>query len=187
MGVFDLESQLVFYRSYHFNETNVTIHLFCIPVIILSAISLFAPYDVPLVGNPFVNMGLLIALVFCAVYFLLDWKLAIPIFALFLSDAYYLKVLYLKLLETQFGQFLGRALYFLGCVVLQVLLWGAQIFGHQVYEGRAPALLDNLFQALVLAPFFVVYEVAFHFGYRPELKKAMDNRAGALIRDYKRE
>ena len=33
-------------------------------------------------------------------------------------------------------------------------------------QGRAPALLDSLDQALVTAPLFVVLEIFFFFGYR---------------------
>lgn len=43
-----------------------------------------------------------------------------------------------------------------------------------MFEGRAPALLDNLVQALFLAPFFVWMEVLFWCGYRPELKGRLD-------------
>lgn len=52
--------------------------------------------------------------------------------------------------------------------------WIAQFVGHGVFEGRAPALLDNLVQALFLAPFFVWMEVLFWCGYRPELKARLD-------------
>jgi 2-hydroxy fatty acid dioxygenase len=58
---------------------------------------------------------------------------------------------------------------------VQVVTWGAQFIGHGVFEGRAPALLDNLLQALVLAPFFVFMEALFHFGYRPELQKRVND------------
>lgn len=58
---------------------------------------------------------------------------------------------------------------------VQVVAWIAQFIGHGVYEGRAPALLDNLVQALVLAPFFVFMEALFHFGYRPELQKRVND------------
>ena len=43
-----------------------------------------------------------------------------------------------------------------------------------MFEGRAPALLDNLVQALFLAPFFVWMEILFSFGYRPGLKSRVD-------------
>lgn len=57
---------------------------------------------------------------------------------------------------------------------LHVTSWIAQFIGHGIFEGRAPALLDNLVQALFLAPFFVWMEVLFAFGYRPELKSRLD-------------
>lgn len=58
---------------------------------------------------------------------------------------------------------------------VHVLSWIAQFIGHGIFEGRAPALLDNLVQALFLAPFFVWLEVLFMFGYRPELKARLDS------------
>lgn len=42
--------------------------------------------------------------------------------------------------------------------------------GHGVFEGRKPALLDNLVQALFLAPLFVWYEVLFKLGFYRGLK-----------------
>ncbi len=57
---------------------------------------------------------------------------------------------------------------------IELFAWIAQFIGHGVYEGRAPALLDNLVQALVLAPFFVFMEMLFFFGYRPELQKRVN-------------
>lgn len=55
-----------------------------------------------------------------------------------------------------------------------IVSWIAQFIGHGAFEGRAPALLDNLVQALVLAPFFVWMEVLFKLGYRPELRARVD-------------
>lgn len=57
---------------------------------------------------------------------------------------------------------------------VHIACWLMQFVGHGAFEGRAPALLDNLVQALLLAPFFVWMEVLFMFGYRPELKKRLD-------------
>lgn len=53
---------------------------------------------------------------------------------------------------------------------VHVVSWLAQFVGHGRFEGRAPALLDNLVQAILLAPLFVWMEVLFAVGYRPELK-----------------
>lgn len=57
---------------------------------------------------------------------------------------------------------------------IHVVAWIAQFIGHGVFEGRAPALLDNLLQAFVLAPFFVFMELLFKAGYRPELQKRVN-------------
>jgi len=57
---------------------------------------------------------------------------------------------------------------------VNVFSWIAQFVGHGKFEGRAPALLDNLVQALFLAPFFVWFEILFALGYRPELKQRMN-------------
>lgn len=59
-------------------------------------------------------------------------------------------------------------------LAVHVFSWLAQFVGHGIFEGRAPALLDNLVQAVFLAPFFVWFEVLFACGYRPELKARLD-------------
>ncbi|KAF3651759.1 hypothetical protein FXO38_16442 [Capsicum annuum] len=40
----------------------------------------------------------------------------------------------------------------------QLFCWTGQFVGHEVFEKRAPALLDNLTQAFLMAPFFVLLE-----------------------------
>ena len=53
--------------------------------------------------------------------------------------------------------------------------WILQLVGH-VFEGRKPALVDNLFQIFV-APIFLCAEVFFALGYKPRLHTAMQERA----------
>eukprot|EP00344_Euplotes_crassus_P002473 CAMPEP_0196995072 /NCGR_PEP_ID=MMETSP1380-20130617/1260_1 /TAXON_ID=5936 /ORGANISM="Euplotes crassus, Strain CT5" /LENGTH=156 /DNA_ID=CAMNT_0042410639 /DNA_START=102 /DNA_END=572 /DNA_ORIENTATION=- len=60
--------------------------------------------------------------------------------------------------------------YFWFLLYLQAFSWIMQFIGHGVFEKRAPALLSNLFSALV-APDFVVIEILYMFGYN---KKAID-------------
>jgi 2-hydroxy fatty acid dioxygenase len=68
---------------------------------------------------------------------------------------------------------------------LFVASWLAQFVGHGKFEGRAPALLDNLIQALFLAPFFVWMEILFKFGYRPDLKGRLDKAVEKEILKYR--
>ena len=69
---------------------------------------------------------------------------------------------------------------------IHITSWIAQFVGHGVFEGRAPALLDNLVQAFFLAPFFVWMEILFFFGYRPELKARLDKAVEVEIDKYRK-
>lgn len=59
-------------------------------------------------------------------------------------------------------------------IAVHVVCWVAQFVGHGKYEGRAPALLDNLLQAIFLAPLFVWLELLFMLGYRQELQSRVN-------------
>ncbi|KAI7978814.1 putative endoplasmic reticulum membrane protein C16E8.02 [Camellia lanceoleosa] len=41
----------------------------------------------------------------------------------------------------------------------QLFCWTGQFIGHGIFEKRAPALLDNLAQAFLMAPYFVFLEL----------------------------
>ena len=69
---------------------------------------------------------------------------------------------------------------------IHIVSWVAQFAGHGLFEGRAPALLDNLSQAFFLAPFFVWMEILFFFGYRPELKGRLDQAVMKEIEKYRK-
>jgi 2-hydroxy fatty acid dioxygenase len=70
---------------------------------------------------------------------------------------------------------------------VHIVSWLAQFVGHGIFEGRAPALLDNLVQAIFLAPFFVWLEILFAFGYRPELKSRLDQSVANEIKKFREE
>lgn len=69
---------------------------------------------------------------------------------------------------------------------VHIFCWLAQFVGHGAFEGRAPALLDNLVQAFFLAPFFVWMEILFYFGYRPGLKGRLDKAVQKEIEKYRK-
>lgn len=68
---------------------------------------------------------------------------------------------------------------------IHVVTWLLQFIGHGAFERRAPALLDNLVQALLLAPLFVWMEILFFFGYRPELKARYDESVEKAIATFR--
>lgn len=63
---------------------------------------------------------------------------------------------------------LGFSLAWKVVLAAQLFCWTGQFLGHGLFEKRAPALLDNLAQAFLMAPFFVLLEVLQTlFGYEP--------------------
>jgi len=72
-------------------------------------------------------------------------------------------------------------------IAIHVLCWIAQFAGHGLAEKRAPALLDNLLGAVVLAPFFVHLEILFGLGYRPAMHKRINNAIGKEVTRIRKE
>ena len=70
-------------------------------------------------------------------------------------------------------------------LAVHVGAWILQFIGHGVFEGRAPALLDSLDQALLTAPLFVLLEVLFFFGYRKDFYSKMMKQVEKNIASFK--
>ncbi|KAF2459744.1 DUF962 domain-containing protein [Lineolata rhizophorae] len=166
----NLERQLEFYGSYHHNPVNVAIHVTCVPIIFFTAL-LFAANtpafplpDALSIPNLPANLSTASAFLYAVLYILMEpiaGGLVLPIIVSGTALVNYLLQIY--------G---ATANYW--AIGLHVASWIAQFVGHGKYEGRSPALLDNLVQALFLAPFFVWFEILFNFGYRTELKSRLD-------------
>lgn len=70
-------------------------------------------------------------------------------------------------------------------IATHIASWLLQFVGHGVFEGRAPALLDNLVQAIFLAPLFVWLELLFKFGYRRELQSRVEKAVQVEIAKFR--
>ncbi|KAL2834726.1 hypothetical protein BJY01DRAFT_252908 [Aspergillus pseudoustus] len=167
----NLEKQLLFYGAYHNNPINVAIHITCVPILLFTGIAMASNSPV-LIKLPEVlqfenlpaNVGTIAAFIYATFYILLE-PVAGAIVAPFIIGAAALG----NHLLAAYGM---TANYWFGGI--HAVSWILQFVGHGAFEGRAPALLDNLVQALLLAPLFVWMEVLFIFGYRPELKARYD-------------
>lgn len=111
------------------------------------------------------NLGTIATLLYATLYILME-----PVAGGILAPLLLAGTAYSNHLTTTYGAIANY--WALG---LHVFSWIAQFVGHGVFEGRAPALLDNLVQALFLAPFFVWMEILFACGYRPELRSRVDS------------
>ncbi|KAJ2558066.1 hypothetical protein EV175_000977 [Coemansia sp. RSA 1933] len=190
-SVFDIRNEFPKYGEYHANKINVAIHMIFVPTILWCSVGLataltpqhlFA-YPAPLEAalaklpgpTPLPNFSALYILACSLFYIALDQiagLLAAPLLYSFLVTSQHYVLTSpdaVKVLSIVF-----------------VVAWVAQFVGHGVFEKRAPALLDNLLQALVMAPFFVFLETLFACGYRPQLHRQLRNEIGSRILAFRR-
>lgn len=122
------------------------------------------------------NLGTIATLIYATLYILME-----PVAGGLLAPLLLAGTAYSEYLTTTYGVTAN-------CWAVGIFAssWVAQFIGHGVFEGRAPALLDNVIQALVLAPFFVWMEVLFSIGYRPELKSRVDSAVEKEVEKYRK-
>ncbi|KAF8351183.1 hypothetical protein F5887DRAFT_196300 [Amanita rubescens] len=180
MDLFNVDKQLTFYGAYHSNRINVLIHIICVPILLWTfqvlATELPVPSFVPSAHykiNDYLVFDMNISAIHAAIYIVYYFALE-PVAALL-----YLPQLTLMLLSaTAFAKQPGHITQ---AAILHGISWIAQFLGHGLAEKRAPALLDNLVGAVVLAPFFVHLELLFKMGYRPTMHKRINNEIGKEI------
>ncbi|KAJ9187461.1 hypothetical protein P3X46_002916 [Hevea brasiliensis] len=167
-GLFDLEKHFAFYGAYHSNPINIAIHMIFVWPIFFTALLIlyFTPslfnLKFSLFGNDvflLFNFGFLFTLIYALFYICLDAK-AGSLAALLCAFCW--------VASSFVASWLGFSLAWKVVLVAQIVCWAGQFIGHGVFEKRAPALLDNLIQALIMAPFFVLLEALQEFfGYEP--------------------
>ncbi|XP_047316798.1 2-hydroxy-palmitic acid dioxygenase mpo1-like [Impatiens glandulifera] len=185
IGLFDLEKHFSFYGAYHSNPINILIHIiFVWPIFFTAQVILyFTPALIechfPCRMGLIPNIGFVVALIYSMFYICLDKK--VGTLAAFLCFVCWV-----------FGGLIAKNLGFSMAwkvvLVVQMLCWTGQFIGHGVFEKRAPTLLDNVLQPMLMAPFFVVLEVLWlGFGYEPFLgfHAKVKNNIDAEIKSFK--
>ena len=162
-----LEEQMGFYAAYHQDRRNKATHFIGVPVIILSLFIPLAWLRVEVGGVP-ITAATVIAAALLVYYFMLDAVLGMAMLVVF------------ALLGWAGDRIaaLGATQGWTWFAVLFVGGWILQLVGH-VFEGRKPALADNLFQIFV-APIFLCAEIFFALGYKPRLCSEVQQRAQRL-------
>src|SRR6266851_1140285 len=148
------------YAAYHRNRWNRLTHFIGVPAIIFAIL-------IPMNWVSF-GEGVTLAHVFMgavlAYYFLLDVPLA-------LATAVATGALFLA---AKAAAATGVASGWIWFGVFFVGGWTFQLVGH-VFEGRKPALADNLFQ-IFIAPVFLMAEVFFALGLKRDFRKKIEAR-----------
>ena len=158
------ERQLATYASYHRDERNRATHFIGIPAIVFSIL-------VPLA---LVRSGGISAAMVVAAISVLGWIALDRVIGLAMVVAMVPMLIVAEWVARTYSgttAWIVFAVFFVGG-------WVFQLVGH-VWEGRRPALADNLFQAFI-GPMFIMAEVLMALGLKQELKATIEHapRAG---------
>ncbi|KAK0243201.1 hypothetical protein EDD85DRAFT_319928 [Armillaria nabsnona] len=178
-ALFDIRKQFTFYGSYHTNPINVTIHIICVPMILWTGLVMgthvFPTWlpDIHFAINKYLAFDLNFATIWAVVNLLYYYILE--------PTAAFIYTPQMTLCFLSAMKFSERPDHMPIAFTVHVLCWIAQILGHVIAEKRAPALIDNILGAAVLAPFFVHLEILYKLGYNPELHKIIINDIGKEV------
>jgi len=153
--------QLASYASVHRSGRNKATHFVGIPIIVFSLLLILALWRIEPGGRE-VSMALVIGLIAVLGWMALDLGIGLIMAAIMLPTWYAAEAL---------AGALGPSSTVVAFLVLFVGGWILQFIGHY-YEGKRPALVDNIFQGFI-GPMFLVAETLVASGYRADLAAAM--------------
>lgn len=129
------------YASYHRTRGNKLFHRLGIPLIMFTLIGMLTLVPLGDVATIRLDAAMLLIAIAGAYYFVLEWRLALPMLAV--SVLFY---------------FLGAAIPLGIHLIGFVLGWIFQFIGHKVYEHRNPAFFRN-FVHLLVGPLWILNDV----------------------------
>jgi uncharacterized membrane protein YGL010W len=156
--------QLQSYASVHRDPRNKATHFLGIPVIVFSLLLILSLWPVH-IGRE-VTMAMVISVIAVLGWIALDFGIGLIMAGLMLVAWYAAEAL---------AMVLGPASTWTAFFVLFVGGWALQFLGHH-FEGKRPALMDNIFQAFV-GPMFLVAEALVIAGLRRDLAPLMGEGA----------
>jgi uncharacterized membrane protein YGL010W len=134
------------YGESHQDETNKTIHWICVPTIFFTIVGLFYCIKLPIQLTPPLQLNVAMLLI-----------LAVTLYYLSLSKTIWIGMLLFGLLCLGICYWIEAytsAPLWLVCVILFVLAWIGQFYGHKV-EGKKPSFLKDL-QFLMIGPMWLM-------------------------------
>jgi uncharacterized membrane protein YGL010W len=153
--------QLAGYAAVHRSGRNKATHFIGIPLIVFSLLLVLALWRINPAGRE-VSMALVIGAIAALGWIALDVGIGL-IMAAILVPIWYAA-------ETLVGA-LGPSSTVVAFFILFIGGWILQFIGHH-FEGKRPALADNIFQGFI-GPMFLVAETLVASGYRADLAAMM--------------
>ncbi len=163
-----LAEQMAMYAAYHRNPRNRATHFIGVPAIAFAILIPMAWASVWL-GDARISLAMVFTVGVLIYYLALDRPLALASAILFIP----------MLIAAEWVAAQGKATGLWTFAAFFVGGWVFQLLGH-VWEGRKPALADNLMQIFV-APLFLMVEAAQLLGLRRDLQTAVAARLPAYL------
>lgn len=157
--------QLASYASVHRDWRNKATHFAGIPLIVFSLLLILSLARFEVGGRDW-TLSLAVATAAVLAWMALDLGIGV-LMGLVIAPAWYAAVVLAGALGPPSAVWTAFTVLFAGGWVLQFL-------GHH-YEGKRPALLDNIFQGFI-GPMFLVAEILVVMGRRRDLAGAMGER-----------
>ena len=151
--------QLATYASYHRDARNRATHFIGIPAIVFSILLPLA-----LVRADGISGAVVLAVAALAGWIALDRMIGLAMAVMLLP---------MLVVAEWIARTCGTSTVWILFAVFFVGGWAFQLVGH-AWEGRRPALADNLFQAFI-GPMFLMAEVFIALGLKQDLKAAIDH------------
>jgi uncharacterized membrane protein YGL010W len=161
--------QMAMYSAYHRDGRNKATHFVGVPAIAVSLLIPMAMLRFVDLGGYSISLATLFAVGVMIYWIALDPPFGVATSIIFVPGVWFADWVAQQSALTAWTSF---GILFVGG-------WIIQLVGH-AFEGRKPALVDNLLQALI-APVFLVAEVAFGLGMRKPLHDAMMQRMPAFL------
>jgi len=137
-----IETWLSEYGESHQNHTNKTIHWICVPSIFFSIVGLFYSISLPVTLAPGLPLNVAMILLVLVIIYYASLSRTIWIGMLLFSI---ICLLLCRFIETHFAMPLWQI-----CILIFVLAWIGQFYGHKI-EGKKPSFLKDL-QFLLIGP-----------------------------------
>jgi len=167
-----LRRQLTDYVEYHRDPMNCALHVVGIVILFLGAVLPLSLLPITVLGLQ-LNLGILLAIPVLIYWIWLD----IPIGVAIAGSA----ALLLFTAATIVSHVSVTVVWAI-TVVLIVIGVAMQIVGHQVFERRQPALVDNPTH-LLLGPVFVMAKLFISLGFRADLAAVIQQNQSGVQRD----
>jgi uncharacterized membrane protein YGL010W len=148
-----IDALLSEYGASHQNKTNKVIHWICVPLIFFSLIGLLASIPAGIVqsllgeGNPYANWATVALVLVIAYYVTLSIPLSIGMLLFAMACLMIVNVM----------SRLNIIPLWTVCLIIFVLAWAGQFFGHKL-EGKKPSFFKDI-QFLLIGPAWLMHFV----------------------------